>query len=420
MFGLVPALQATNPNLAGSLKDEGSAFGRRVSRARLRNGLISSQVAVCLVLLIGAGLLVRGLVNVRALDPGFHLQNVFLTRVDLLAQRYDDARAAAFYRQLVARLDAEPGVQSALAAHPPLRGVMVTGVSLEGKQGTDHLLDANFNTVSANYFDVMGIGLSQGRTFTAAEMNRGDSLAIVSEAMARTYWHGQDPLGKLFLYGAGGASMLRVQIVGVAKDVRSVHISEPDGPVFYLPVNPNKPLDLGVVTRANSKDVRLIATIRRLVREIDPNVLASVGTMEENLEHETSPARVGMALALLLGGLALVLSSVGIYGIMAYTVNQRTREIGIRMTLGAGRSDVLRLMLLESMRPVFIGMAIGIVLAVAASSTLSKTLLLGISPLDPMAFAVVAAFLPGVALLTSYIPARRATRVDPMVALRYE
>ncbi len=170
---------------------------------------------------------------------------------------------------------------------------MVTGVSLEGKQGTDHLLDANFNTVSANYFDVMGIGVSQGRTFTAAEMNRRDALAIVSEAMARTYWHGQDPLGKLFLYGAGGASMLRVQIVGVAKDVRSVHISEPDGPVFYLPVNPNKPLDLGVVTRANSKDVRLIATIRRLVREIDPNVLASVGTMEENLEHETSPAPRG-------------------------------------------------------------------------------------------------------------------------------
>jgi putative ABC transport system permease protein len=142
--------------------------------------------------------------------------------------------------------------------------------------------------------------------------------------------------------------------------------------------------------------------------------------MEENLEDETSPARVGMALSLLLGGLALVLASVGIYGVMTYTVSQRTREIGIRMTLGAESSGVLRLMLSESMRPVFIGMAIGIVLAAAASSTLSKVLLLGISPLDPIAFVVVAAFLSGVALLASYIPARRAARVDPMVALRYE
>src|SRR5439155_24067128 len=184
---------------------------------------------------------------------------------------------------------------------------------------------------------------------TAAEMNHGDAVAVISEAMARTYWHGQNPLGKRFLYGAGGAGMLWVQIVGVAKDVRSAHISEPDGPFFYLPVNPNEPLDLVLVTRTNSRKAGLTGTIRRLVREIDSNVLASVGTMEENLEHETSPALVGTALALLLGGLALVLASVGINGVMTYTVSQRTREIGIRMALGAERSSVLRLMLFESM-----------------------------------------------------------------------
>jgi hypothetical protein len=250
-------------------------------------------------------------------------------------------------------------------------------------------------------------------------LNRGDPVAIVSEAMARTYWPGQDPLGKRFLYGAGGAGMQRAQIVGIANDVRSVQIAEPDGPLFYLPVNPNKPLDLGVATRAGTQDRRLAGTIRRLVREIDPTVLASIGTVAENLDHEIAPARAAMALASLLGGLALILATVGIYGVMTYTVSQRTREIGIRMTLGAEKSGVLRLMLSESMRPVLVGMAIGSALAAAVSSALSK-LLLGISPLDPIAYATVAVFLSGVALLASYIPARRATEVDPVVALRYE
>jgi putative ABC transport system permease protein len=367
-----------------------------------------------MVLLIGAGLLVRGLMNAQTLDPGFHIHNVFLTGLDLRTQKYDDVRAAALYRQLMARLDAEPGVHSALASRPPLKGVSMTGVSPEGSQAGDHLQEANFNTVSANYFDVMGIGLTRGRVFTATEMNRGDPVAIVSETMARSYWHGQDALGKRFLYIAGAAGLQRVQIVGVAGDVRSNHISEVDGPLFYLPANPNKPLDLSVVTHAGSA-----GTIRRLVREIDPAVLATMGTMEDNLDHEIAPARIGMALASLLGGLALILATVGIYGVMQYTVSQRTREIGIRMTLGAEKSVVLRLMLSQSMRPVFIGMAVGTVLAAAASIALSK-LLLGISPLDPIAYAVVALFLSGVAILASYIPARRATQVDPMVALRYE
>ena len=418
-FGLVPALQATHPNLAGYLKEEGGMFGQRVSRTKLRGELISSQVAVCMVLLIGAGLLVRGLMNAQTVDPGFHRQNVFLTAFDLRSQKYDDVRAAAFYRQFLARLDAAPNVHSALAAHPPLKGVMQTGVALEGQSASDHPTEANFNVVSANYFDVLGIGLSRGRTFTDAELNRGDPVAIVSEAMARTYWPGQDPLGKRFLYGAGGAGMQRAQIVGIAKDVRSVQIAEPDGPLFYLPVNPNKPLDLGVATRAGTQDRRLAGTIRRLVREIDPTVLASIGTVAENLDHEIAPARAAMALASLLGGLALILATVGIYGVMTYTVSQRTREIGIRMTLGAEKSGVLRLMLSESMRPVLVGMAIGSALAAAVSSALSK-LLLGISPLDPIAYAAVAVFLSGVALLASYIPARRATEVDPVVALRYE
>ncbi len=237
MFGLIPALQATNSNLAGSLKDEGAVLGQRVSKTRLRNGLIVSQVAVCMVLLIGAGLLVHGLVNVHSLNPGFHLKDVILTGVDPRLQRYDDARAAAFYRQFIARLDSEPGVQSALAAHPPLRGVAVTGVSLEGQQATDHLAEANFNSVSGNYFDVMGIALSRGRTFTVGEMDRNDAIAVVSEAMVRTYWRNQDPIGRRFQYGAGGAAMRSVQIVGVARDIRGNHISDCCGQITGHPTD---------------------------------------------------------------------------------------------------------------------------------------------------------------------------------------
>ena len=206
------------------------------------------------------------------------------------------------------------------------------------------------------------------------------------------------------------------EVIGVTKDVRSTHISALDGPLFYLPANPRQPLT--VVTRTAAIKP-LIGTIQRIVRQLDPNVLASVRTIEDNLEGETMPARVGTDLALLLGGLALTLASIGIYGVMTYVVSQRTREIGIRMALGAERSSVLCWMLSEAMRPVFVGMAIGITLAAAASMASSK-LLLGVHPLDPIAFFAVSAFLVLVALVASYLPARRATRVDPVIALRYE
>jgi putative ABC transport system permease protein len=396
------------------LKEEGSLLGQRLHKSRLRSHLISLQIAICTILLIGAGLLVRGLMNLNSLDAGFQTKNVYLTSLDLRLQNYDDTRAAAFYRELLTRIDAEPGVQSALVS--PLRGVRRTGAAPEDRPIPDRLPETNFNNVSGNYFDVMGIRLSQGRTFTAAEMTRGDAVAVVSQAMANAWWNGQSALGKRFRYGIKGEHS--AEVIGVAADVRSIHISAPDGPLFYLPANPTEPLSLAVATRT-AASTPLSATIQRVVRELDPDVLVSVRTIEENLDRETSPMRLGSALALLLGGLALALASVGIYGVMAYAVSQRTREIGIRMALGAERSSVLRWMLAQSMRPVFVGMAIGIVLAAAVSVASSK-LLLGVGPLDPLAYLAVSLFLALVALLASYLPARRATRVDPMIALRYE
>lgn len=412
MFGLIPALQATTPNLSGALKEEGSFAGQRVHKSKLRNRLISVQVAICCVLLVGAGLLVRGLVNLNRVDPGFLVKNVLLTSLDLRVQNYDDTKAAAFYRELLGRIDVEPGAHSALAAVPPLRGVRVTSVQLEDQAG---LHETYSNLVSSSYFNVLGINLLRGRAFTEAEAAREDAVAIVSDAMAKAYWKGQNPVGKRFLYGGQGR-MHAVQVVGVASDVRSIHISAPDGPLFYLPARPDTALT--VVTRFETASSSG-GTIEHIVHQLDPAVLVSVRTMQDNLDRETSAVRLGAGLALLLGGLALVLATVGIYGVTAYVVSQRTHEIGIRTALGAERASILRWILAEAMHPVSAGILIGLPLAAAASMASSK-LLLGVRPLDPIAFLAVAVFIGLVAAVASYLPARRALRVDPITALRYE
>ena len=417
MFGLLPALHTTRPTLASALKEEGAFFGQRLSKTRLRNSLIAAQMAVCMVLLTGAGLLIRGLINVGTLDPGFHVKDVIITDLDLKLQRYNDASAATFYQQLMSRFDGQAGGESALAANPPLHGMMVTGISFEDPL-QDAVYETNFNIVSANYFDVLGIGLSRGRTFTVAEMKSGAGVTIVSDALARTYWGGQDPLGKRIRYRQEG-KLVSAEVVGVANDIRSIHLSSPDGPFFYLPANPNKPLGLSMITRSPVAGAQSSAIVRQLARALDPAVLVSVRTMAQSVETEVSPARAGAAMALLLGGLAIVLASVGVYGVMTFMVSQRTREIGIRMTLGAGSSSVLRLLLRDTMRPVAIGMVIGAVFAAIFSQAMTKVLL-GVSPFDPIAFIGVAAFLSTVALVASYVPARHATRIDPVLALRYD
>jgi putative ABC transport system permease protein len=415
MFGLIPALQTTSPHLSGALKEEGSIAGQRIHKSTLRSRLISFQVAICCVLLIGAGLLVRGLMNLNRLDPGFHVKNVFLTSVDLRLEKYDDARSAVFYREFLAVIDAEFGAHSALAAAAPLRGVRIVGVALEGQPAIDNLIDTNSNLVSGRYFDVLGIRLLQGRTFSDAETARGDPVAVISEAMAKVYWKDQSPLGKQFLYGTKG-HLQRAEVIGVARDVRSVHIWASDGPLFYLPARPNPALT--VVTR--SVPGRLLTRrIQQIAHQLDPNVLVSVRTIEDNLEHETSGAKAAAGLALALAGLALALACVGIYGVTAYVVSQRTHEIGVRMALGAERSNVLGWIVGEAMRPVCIGMGVGLPLA-AGGSMASSRFLLGVHPLDPIAFLAVALLLGIVAATATYWAARRAACVDPMIALRYE
>lgn len=415
MFGLLPAIQSTTPDLSAAMKEEGSILGKGITKSRLRNRLISVQVAVCTIFLIVAGLLVRGLINLNTVDPGFYVKNVFVTNLDLRLEKYDDARAAGFYRDLRTRIDAEPGAQSALSACTPWQGICGDMVRLDGRSATDAPLQTNYNMVSSNYFDVMGIRILQGRAFTEAEVARGDAVAVISAAMQKAYWNGQSAIGKKFSYGFK-SDLHFAEVIGIAADVRSAHAANLDGPFFYRPVPSN--VSPSVITRFADGGPSA-GTIERIAEQLDASVIASVTTMEDKLERQNNPVRIGALMALLLGGLVLMLASVGIYGVMAYVVSLRTREIAIRLTLGAERSNVVRWMLRETMRPVAIGMVVGTPLAGAAAMASSK-LLLGVGPLDPIAFIGVPAFLVLVALLASYLPARRAMRVDPMVALRHE
>ena len=413
MFGLVPALQATTPNLSSALKDEGAMPGLSMHKITLRSRLIIAQVAVCCVFLVGAGLLVRGLINLNTLDPGFHVRNVFVTDVDLPFAREDKTRATVFYRELLSRIDAQTGGQSALAAVPPFHGVRIVQAAALG-DATDAQHEVNSNIVSRNYFDVMGIRLFQGRTFTEAEADRGDPVAVVSEGMAKAYWPDQNPIGKRFRYGAPGR-MQSAEVVGVVNDVRSIHIASVDGPLFYLAADPGDALK--VITRS-AVPAPLSKIIQAIVRDLNPAGLTSVRTLDDALQHETSPSRVAAASAVLLGGLALLLAAVGIYGMTAYVISQRTNEIGVRLALGARRSIILRWTVSETMRPVVVGIAVGLPLAAIASKAASR-LLLGVHPFDPLAFVAVTAFLGTVGLIASVVPAGRAMRVDPAVSLRH-
>jgi putative ABC transport system permease protein len=292
----------------------------------------------------------------------------------------------------------------------------MTDVRTEGQSEAELTQAINFQVVSADYFDVMGVRPTRGRTFTAAEAEHGDPVAVINEAMAKRYWPGRDAVGQRF---RAHSQPVMLQVVGIAPDQRTIHVWENDGPLFYRPVGPNDATFLNIITREPRPGFLPVTTIRQMVRALDPTILPQIGTLAENVEHEIDALRVGAAMAALLGGLALLLALAGIYCVVTYSVSQRTREIGIRMTLGAERGSVIRLMLADNMRPVLIGMGVGLAIGAAVAAVVAKALM-GVHPLDPIAFAAVAAFLPVVAALASYIPARRATRVDPAVALRYE
>jgi putative ABC transport system permease protein len=411
--GLAPALQASRADVNTALKEGDSILGGR-GGGWLRHSLVAVQVAVCMILLIAAGLLLRGLYFAQTVDPGFTMSGITVVSMELRSQGLKEEAAAAFEKRLKEKVAALPGVDGiAEARQTPLNdNHWVTNFAVPGKPAE---YDVENNAISQGYFSMIGIPIVRGRDFTEQEVRTGANVAIVTEATAQKFWPGEDPIGKILRKGDTGD----LQIVGVARDAQVSHLGESTKLYVYLPAGPQEQSHLQLMIHGGGGFAAVAAGVRGVAAELDPDVMVDVTKFEDNLENSRVPARIVAGLSGALGALALLLAAVGVYGVVSYAVSRRTREIGIRMTLGADGRDVMRLILRQSMRPVLIGAAIGVAVCAAVSGVLAQ-ILFGISAHDPIAFVFVPAFLVGIALLASYIPARRATRVNPVVALRYE
>jgi predicted permease len=416
VFGLAPAIQSTKPDLTADLK---STRNRpRLARPHFRNLLVIGQVAVSLVLLIGAGLLVRGLQQAQSSDLGFDQKNLIVVSMDLTTQGYDEARAATFHAQLSERLEALPGMKSvSLAQTVPFAGGRDETIDIEGGDaGSDQSAQSvSANEVSAEYFQTLGIPLRRGRYFTDEDARGGQSPAVISQAMANRFWPSADPIGKRFKDNAGTSH----EIIGVVADISSRHIGKPDGPFFYTPASPSKLTGHSFVLRTNDNLAAGLSAVREVAHSLDKDVFVTAEPLEENVRRGLEPARIGAWFSGTVSLLALLIAATGIYGMLSYLVVERTSEIGIRMALGAQRRNVLLLIVSDGMKLAGVGIVIGVAAAFVLAKVMSS-LLFGVGQTDALTFATVSIGALAVALLACYIPARRATKVDPLVALRNE
>jgi len=423
-FGLVPALNATSTNLIGVIKDDSAGASIRAARSSLRNGLVVAQVSLSLLLLIAAGLLLRSVGRVLSLDPGFAGKHLTQVRTSLELSGYDNKQAELFQQQLTARLMSLPGVES------------VTPVSEFGGRATVKVLDGPdvsfervpFTWIQSNYFETIGTRIIQGRNFTEEEQRTKAPVIVVSESTARNIWPATTPIGKLVHIerplrdGNSLVEFQTAQVIGVVGDNQIYRVGEIP-PFFFYATHPKIPeyMDTALLVRTSGDAAAFKASITKEAYSLEPVLRLDVSTWGEIVadNQNVSETRAASELATGLGGLALLLAAMGIYGVMAWSVSQRTREIGIRMALGAQRRDVMKLVLRQGMRLALIGVAIGLPLSLAVTQWM-KSMLFGLSTTDPVTFITVSGLLTFVALLACYIPARRATRVDPLVALRYE
>jgi predicted permease len=420
IFSLLPALQASNPELVPALKDEAALSGFRHSR--LRNALVVVQVALSLVLLICAGLIVRSLQAAQRMRPGFNPENAIALSFDVGLQGYDETKGRAFQRQVLERARTVPGVRSvALTSTVPLTlDYSYTSIYIEGQPTTsiNQLPSAVPNETSPDYFQTMEIAL-RGRDFMPQDDKEESRVAIINETFARRFWPNQEAIGKRFNFGGGPAAPFW-EVIGVAADGKYDSLGEDPQPAFYRPLLRDYSTNATLVARVAGDPQAVLAALRREVQTLDPTLpLYNVETLTHHMAVPLFPARMAAIVLGSFGVLALILAAIGIYGVMSYVVAGRTREIGLRMALGAEPGDVLRLIVGQGMTLALIGLGLGLIIAFAAARLLTS-LLYGVSPADPLTFAGIALLLASVALLACYIPAQRATRVDPMIALRYE
>jgi predicted permease len=422
IFGIAPALRGTGVNVSSALKETSrSVVG---SRSILSKTLLIVQVAISLVLLVGAGLFLRTLNNLRHVDVGFNPQNLLLFRVNPQLNRYDEKRQLALQRDLMDRLANVPGVRGVAMSQPALLSGSVnsTSIYVQGRvyPADREQLDNSINrlVISPNFFDVMGIPIVMGRGLTDRDNDGAPKVAVINESAARKYFPNENPLGRRF--GSSVETAGQIEVVGVLRDAKYDSVRDAPPATMYVPYLQN-PRGFGVFEiRTAANPAGVTGAIRETIRQIDPNLpIMDVSTQIEQVEKRFMQEKVFAQAYSLFGALALLLASIGLFGLMSYNVARRTNEIGIRMALGAQRQDVLRLIMRESMILVVVGIVVGLGVAFAAGR-LVDTLLFGLAPTDVITFFLAVGLMLLVSAIAGYLPARRASRVDPMVALHYE
>jgi len=422
IFGIVPALQGSKIDLHDALKETGTRLTAGSARARMRSVLVIAEMALALMLLAGAGLLVRSLVSIQEIDPGFNAKNLLTAFVMLPPSKYPEPRRqAAFFREVVDRIASIPGVESAAGADSaPMLSNDAGPVSIEGHEPRPGEMEihAERPKITPDYFRAMGIRLVRGRIFTWADNENTPQVAMINEAAARQYWPNEDAMGKRVRLDDGGTAWR--QVIGVVGDVRQDGLAKAARPEVYAPL-PQSPVPFMVLAvRTRVAPESLVGAVRHAVKAVDKDQpLFQIQTMQQVVDDSVAGRRFQTSLLAAFAAVALGLAAIGIYGLMSYSVSQRTHEIGIRMALGAKRAEILRLVVGHGMLLAMVGVAVGIGGALLLTRFLSS-LLYGVGANDPVTFLGVAVLLSAVAALASLIPAWRAARIDPMEALRYE
>jgi len=434
LFGIAPAIRAARPDLNVELK-EGSRGSVGKGRQRLRSGLVIAEVALSLVLLIGAGLMIQSLGQLQKVDKGFEPENVFTARVQLPRIRYDDQAAAwAFYQEFIDRVEALPGATSAsLSQIVPLQGnswenfIFPEGVEFEQENGRSVL----YHMVTPSHFETLGIPILRGRGFGLGDRNGAEPVIVVDERMAEQFWPGEDPLGKRVTYETeevpedfeGDAPRLWRTVIGVARNTRHYELESPSRVQMYVPIQQSGrgwSTAMYVLVKTPGDPLAITDLVHRELQAMDPDVpLTDIETMEGYVDQALAGSRAMGRLLTVFSAVALFLSAIGIFGVMSFSVVQRLREIGIRMALGAKAGDVVRMVSRQGLTLTLIGVGLGLVAAFGLTR-LMASILYGVSPADPVTYGGFALFLVAVSLVAAWLPARRATRVDPVNVLREE
>ncbi len=419
LFGLAPTLHASRQDLVTAMKDNTAIVGRGPRKVSLRHALVITQVALSMVTLISAGLFVRSLRQAYRADPGFDPHGVLLASFDPFLSGYDESRGREFYRRLVERVSAVPGIQSATVARRlPLTagGIAFATVAIDGyAPAKDEDMRLNYETVGPQYFQTMRIPLVRGRDFNERDQEGAPGVVVINETMARHYWPGGDALGRRIKLTKDW-----LEIVGIAKDVKNRSLSEAPQPFLYLPLLQDYRSNMILVPRTAVEPEKMFQSVHDEVAALDPQIpMFDAKTLEEHVGISLFLQRMAATLLSIFGLLALSLAAIGLYGVMAYSVSQRTRELGIRVSVGAERRDIFKLILVQGLAISVVGLLAGLVAALAVTR-LTANLLYGVSATDPVTFIVIGLLLLCITLLACYFPARRATKIDPMIALRVE